>query len=98
MRLTKTFIGQTAGELLQTAKIAETRAGLFEIFVTDSRGKSRVVMLCNRPGFDGCGIRDAVAVRDVGGLLAILETDSDSFDRITELEAECEARYPALFS
>lgn len=82
----KTYLGQTAGGILKTARIVKMDAGNTEIVVTTKDGREHLASLGGRTGFDGGVICDAMILRNFDGLAAVLETSVAAYNKLRALE------------
>lgn len=89
----KTFNGQTADELLETAKIIERKSGDYEITVTDKDGWRYRVLRSERRGFDGSRILDGLSLIDSRGFVAQLSTSKAAYAKLIDLEEQVSEMY-----
>ena len=87
----KTYLGQTIGGILKTAKCTRMQAGNVEIVVTDRKGHESHAILAGRRNGWGEVIQDVVCLRNVDGLVATLQTSPASLARMRDLERRAEA-------
>ena len=83
-----TYLGQTIGGILNTAKCVKMQAGNVEIVVKDRKGREHCAILAGRRNGWGEVIEDVVCLRDVDGLNATLSTTKASLAKIRSLEAK----------
>lgn len=70
MKTTKTFQSRTAKQWLDTADIGEMKSGLIEI---------------NKNGYIFAACTDGLAIRDAGGLVAVLELNPTQRRRLDQM-------------
>lgn len=85
---TKTYLGQTLGGILKTAKVVKMQAGNTEIVVKDRKGHEHHAMLGGRHNGWGETIQDVVCLRDVYGLNATLSASPKAIAIMRSLESK----------
>lgn len=84
----KTYLGQTAGGILKTARVCKMAMGDKAIFVKTRDGRNYMARLGSRIGFAGGTIRDVMLLWDDSGIVAALETSSAAYQKMCRLERE----------
>ena len=80
IRSQKTWIGQTAGGILRTAKICKMQSGNYDIFVTDKKGKEYQSILTNDYN---------LLLSDHGTSIVLLTISDTSVRKMQKLEKRC---------
>lgn len=88
---TKTYLGQTLGGILKTAKVLKMQAGNTEIVVKDSKGHEHHAMICGRRNGWGEVVQDVMCLRDVDGLNATLSASPKALATMRRLESSIDA-------
>lgn len=83
---TYTYLGQTIGGILKTAKVVKMQAGNVEVIVKDRKGAEHHAMICGRRNGWGEVVEDVVCLRDVDGLNATLCASSRALATLRALE------------
>lgn len=90
-----TYLGQTAGGILKTARMQQMRAGNWEVVVTTRDGREHHAI---QGGRNGCGetIDDVLYLVDVSGTNAALLTSATAYANLRDLSKQCAARMLAV--
>ncbi len=80
METSKQYNKTTAFNFLQTAKIMETYAGTFEIFVKDKKGNEYIALVSDY---------NHLVISDVSGFIACLSMSDHTCNSFKQLEKQC---------
>ena len=83
---TKTYLGQTLGGILKTAKVVKMQAGNSAVVVTDRKGIEHHAMVGGRRNGWGEVIQDVVRLHHFDGTSAVLSASPSALRKIRELE------------
>lgn len=86
----KTYYGKTADQILRTARIVMMQSGLKEIVVDLPRNKQGHAYMGERALRGGGFVRDVLCVRNFDGLVCRLHTSTAAYNKLQELEAQCD--------
>ena len=86
-----TIKGKTAGGIVKGAQIMQTRAGLWEIFV--SHPHQCIATIGAREDGWGGTVSDVLVLTDITGLVARLEMSAKALAKMEALEARIESMY-----
>lgn len=86
-----TYKGQTAGGILKTAQVAQTKAGTFEIFVTTADKQQAIAILGGRRDGWGGVAEDVLVLTEAAGCIARLSCSKRALQQLRSLTAKTES-------